>query len=176
MPTEDPASSCRVRHPTTARAGGIDRRALSAWSDLDAYVLLGEPGSGKTKAFEAEARRGGAAKAFADDLPLNAADLAALLCERLEELQRDLRGREANQIDQFWHDAVNGQRQPRHENTCHDRLFSLLRQPLLMRGIGLDTEPQHANGTRADLGVFQVVQNKTVRAPVEIECENHRAL
>ncbi|UVH57190.1 hypothetical protein NWF24_30855 [Variovorax paradoxus] len=36
--------------------GSSSARALSAWRHLDAYVLLGEPGAGKSTAFEQEAR------------------------------------------------------------------------------------------------------------------------
>lgn len=45
--------------PRTASLKGDSQRAgthmLSDWRDLDAYVLLGEPGSGKTVAFKTEA-------------------------------------------------------------------------------------------------------------------------
>ncbi|MGE8160358.1 NACHT domain-containing protein [Paraburkholderia sp. NPDC080076] len=40
---------------------GSDSRLLSDWEFLDAYVLLGEPGAGKTTAFKAEAERMGEA-------------------------------------------------------------------------------------------------------------------
>lgn len=40
---------------------GRDSRLLPDWETLDAYVLLGEPGCGKTTAFEAEAKRMGEA-------------------------------------------------------------------------------------------------------------------
>ena len=38
---------------------GAQSRRLSDWENLDAYVLLGEPGSGKTTDFRTEARRMG---------------------------------------------------------------------------------------------------------------------
>ena len=61
MPSDRSAASVRfediarsaTRHSATQ---GAESRPLSAWSHLDAYVLLAEPGGGKTRAFEFEAR------------------------------------------------------------------------------------------------------------------------
>lgn len=39
---------------------GTESRRLSAWSELEAFVLLSEPGSGKSRAFEFEAKAAGA--------------------------------------------------------------------------------------------------------------------
>lgn len=45
------------RKATQVLRSGKETRALSGWRDLDAYVLLGDPGSGKTSAMEQEYRQ-----------------------------------------------------------------------------------------------------------------------
>ncbi|CAN7331453.1 hypothetical protein [Rhizobacter sp. LjRoot28] len=47
------------RSATCANPDGTESRALAEWRDVEAYVLLAEPGAGKTRAFELEARAPG---------------------------------------------------------------------------------------------------------------------
>ena len=83
--------------------------------------------------------------------PANALDLAALTIQHLGGLESQIRGAEANDLDLFWRDPVNGQRKPRIENRCRDRLLGLLGPKLLARGVVLNKESMHAGDKRADL-------------------------
>jgi hypothetical protein len=58
----------------TGEAQG-EPRPLSNWRDTDAYVLLAEPGAGKSRAFEREAQE-------TDGLPVTARDFVALSLDR----------------------------------------------------------------------------------------------
>lgn len=48
-----------LRHAAAAAGASAETRSLDEWGDADAYVLLGEPGAGKTCAMKAEAERVG---------------------------------------------------------------------------------------------------------------------
>lgn len=74
---------------------GSHSRFLSDWEHLDAYVLLGEPGSGKTTAFKAEAKRMGDAAYYVTardfavlELP-SAAKGKTLFIDSLDERRTD---------------------------------------------------------------------------------------
>ena len=115
------------------------------------------------------------ATALGGGAPVNVPDLAALLVDLLADAQRDWRGREGRQLEVFWCDPVQQQRRrPRIENECRNRLHALLRPQLLARGIDLPLEPQHADDTRADLGLCWADAGRALRLPVEIKCESHK--
>ena len=108
---------------------------------------------------------------------VNTQDMAALLLDLLADLQRDLRDREGQALDEFWHDAdPDGKRTPRLENDCRNRLAERLRPRLLHYSISLAPESEHANQRRADLNLRCFVQQRELRLPVEIKREDNETL
>ena len=101
--------------------------------------------------------------------PANAADLAALVVDRLGEIANRIRNGNTDDWRQYWNvDKYGHPQRPRPEDICRDALLSDLQRCL---PVGIDAQPegQYANDTRADMRIvcdgFQV--------PVEIKKNNH---
>ena len=103
--------------------------------------------------------------------PANAADLAALVMDRLYELAVQIRSSNTDDWRQYWNEPHGQLPTPKHEEPCRDALLSDLRR-LLPQGVDAQPEGQYANNKRADIrvssGDFQV--------PVEIKKNMHRDL
>ncbi|MDE0206238.1 MAG: hypothetical protein OXP66_09460, partial [Candidatus Tectomicrobia bacterium] len=111
-------------------------------------------------------------RTLAGGIPANAADLAALLADRLDELGNHIRSGNTDDWRQYWNlDSYGRPRNPRPEVHCRNALLSDLRQRL---PVEVDAQPEghYANDTRADIrvscGDFQV--------PVEVKRNSHRNL
>ena len=107
-----------------------------------------------------------------DGPPANAADLTALLQDRIDDFQRDLQGGDTDTWRQFWNeDQYGGLTEQKPENSCRDALASNLKLRL-PDDVELMREVSHAANTRADVqgrcGGFKV--------PVEIKRDSHREL
>ncbi len=105
--------------------------------------------------------------------PANAADLAALLLDRLDDIADEMRGDAGNPWRAYWNvDAHGRPTAPRPENACRDSLLTLLRNHPSLRELEVEPEGSYAAGTRADIrascGGFNV--------PIEIKRESHRDL
>ena len=102
--------------------------------------------------------------------PASAADLAALLMDRLQEVALDIRRGNTDDWRQYWNVDYRGRPvDPRPEESCRDTLLSDLRQRL-PEGVSAEPEGQYANDKRADIRVscrdFQVpVEAKEEHAP-----------
>lgn len=76
---------------------GNESRSLSAWSDLGAFVLLAEPGGGKSRAFAFEARASGGvcvkARTFANVGPPGEWSGETLFIDGLDEMRADTAAR-----------------------------------------------------------------------------------
>ena len=108
-----------------------------------------------------------------DLVPANAADLAALVGDRLKDLSEQVRGDHANVWSHFWNLGPNGQpTEPRPENACRDALLTMLRAPLRLVGVGLDPEALNVSGWRADLRA----ECRDFNVPIEIKRNSHRDL
>jgi len=72
---------------------GPESRALSAWAELDAFVLLAEPGAGKSRAFEFEAEASGGvyikARSFANLGPPAGWQGETLFIDGFDEMRAD---------------------------------------------------------------------------------------
>ena len=112
-------------------------------------------------------------RATLDNLsPANAADLAALALDRLDELARSVPTANTNDWSQFWNQDGHGRPTgPKPENACRDALLSHLRR-LLPSEVDAQPEGQYAANRRADIRLscsnFQV--------PIEIKKQSHPAL
>lgn len=109
--------------------------------------------------------------ALDDGPPTSAADLAALVVDRLLEIGDDLRGGDANPWRLFWNETGPG-REPaetKHEDSCRDALLSLLRAAL-PEGVKVWPEGRHADDRRSDLRVTY----GNFAVPVEIKKNTHR--
>ena len=104
--------------------------------------------------------------------PASAADLAALLVDRLEELARRIRTSNTDDWRQHWNEAAHGRPEsPKIEDHCRDALLSDLRG-LLPDGVDAQPEGQYANDGRSDIRVSY----GTFNVPVEIKRDRHREL
>ena len=86
------------RSATLRSHHGSESRPISAWSDLDAYVLLAEPGGGKSCAFELEAEVSGGvyvkARTFANLEPLSEWHGKTLFIDGIDEMRADATSRD----------------------------------------------------------------------------------
>ena len=104
--------------------------------------------------------------------PANAADLAALVRDKLCELAVKIRTGNTDDWRQYWnenHDRKLGA--PKPENACRDALLSDLRERL-PPGIITQPESQYARGKRADFRVSRL----DFQIPVEVKKDGHRDL
>ena len=125
--------------------------------------------------------------------PGNAADLAALLFDRLADIRDDIRGGNSNRWRQFWNEDahgrvigespaqrsaeaavpgdVPGRKSGKPEDSCRDALLAAL-QLRLPQGVEAVPEGRYAAGNRADIRVACDGFN----VPVEIKKNSHRDL
>ena len=96
--------------------------------------------------------------------PANAADLSALVSDRLQELATRIRESNTDDWRQYWNLTKDQSPTPKHEEECRDFLLSDLRF-CLPDGVDAQPEGQYADDKRADIRVafsdFQV--------PIEIK-------
>ena len=112
----------------------------------------------------AETLRGG--------LPMNVADLLALIADHLDDFAREIRGGDENAWRGFWNEDSYGRPEnPKPENSCRDTVLGALRARLDNR-IAVLPEARHAGDARADLRVSY----RRFAVPIEIKREGHRGL
>ena len=104
--------------------------------------------------------------------PANAADLAALVTDRLDEVAERIRTGNDNGWRPYWNEGKDRRAaEPKHEDSCRDALLGDLRRRL-PREVDPQPEGRYANDGRADLrvacGDFQI--------PVEIKKHCHPKL
>jgi len=109
---------------------------------------------------------------LSNTLPANAADLAALVGDRLREMSHCLRGDSSNLWRQFWNEDPYGRpTEPKPEESCRDAVLALL-QRVLPDGVGAAPEGHYAASTRADIRVSYGGHN----IPIELKKDTHRDL
>lgn len=106
------------------------------------------------------------------EAPANAADLAALLLDRLDDIADETRGSPADPWRPFWNEDTYGRPDtPKPENSCRDSLLMTLRARLPSE-VDVVREGSYAADKRADIrvscGGFNV--------PIEIKRESHSDL
>ena len=104
--------------------------------------------------------------------PANAADLAALLVDRLEEISGDVRGSSGNLWRQFWNEDSHGRpTDSKPENSCRDALLATLRERLPSE-VDATPEASYVSDTRADIRFGSAGFN----IPLEIKKNSHPGL
>ena len=103
--------------------------------------------------------------------PANAADIAAIVNEVLDEIAKDISTSDLNLYRQFWnvdsHDRIVT---PKPEPACRDTLAALMRERLKKYSIQLESEARHVNEKRSD--IWCTFDQWAV--PVEIKLDRHR--
>ncbi len=113
-----------------------------------------------------------ACRTLDDGPPANAADLAALTGDRLDEIARAIRTDNANGWRPFWNeDARRRATTPKHEESCRDVLLTELRH-WLPDDVDVQPEGRYANDKRADLRIAY----RDFQIPVEIKKNGHPRL
>ena len=102
--------------------------------------------------------------------PANAADLAALALDRLDELAPAIRYSDTNDWRQYWKHDPQGNLTPDHENSCRDALLRQLR-PLLPDGVKLP-EAAAPGSRRSDIALY----HRDFKLPIETKKQSHQAL
>ena len=97
-------------------------------------------------------------------LPETIDDMRAWFLDRLENLQRRLRGSNTDMWEAYW-----GEKAPRHENFCRNRVIEHI-AGLLPPSIRLEPEAAMPRRRRADIAVTR----NQIRLPVEIKCQWHK--
>ena len=111
-------------------------------------------------------------KTLANRAPANAADLAALLRDRLEATADHVRGDSANLWRQFWNEDCYGHpTEGKREDSCRDVLLADLKH-CLPSGVDAAPEGRYAADRRADIRAFFGGFN----IPIEIKKNSHRDL
>ena len=101
--------------------------------------------------------------------PANAADLAALLVYRFDEITDRIRTNNANYWRPYWNEDKNqNPTTPKHENSCRDALLRDLR----LYFPNAEPEVQHIGNTRTDICVVY----PDFRVSVEIKKNSHQEL
>ena len=99
--------------------------------------------------------------------PANAADLAALATDYLEEIAKRTRDGNTSDWRQYWN--TSDPWTPKVENLCRDRLLSELQIRLENKSVQALPEATYANDSRADI----CLSHGDVNVPVEIKRSNH---
>ena len=111
---------------------------------------------------------------LANRAPANPSDLQALLVDHFRELEKEIRGSDANILGQFWTDGrTGGHRNPQIENVCRDRLKPLLHNRLRPLNVQLDKEGYAAGDKRMDLRVSLSTNGRRRTVPIEIKKDSH---
>ena len=102
--------------------------------------------------------------------PANAADLAALLQDRIADIAADVRGGNDNPWRSYWSDDRNRPpTKPKHEDSCRDALLRDLKERLRLVEIDATPEGRYAADNRADIRASCPGFN----VPIEIKKNTH---
>ncbi len=98
--------------------------------------------------------------------PANAADLAALTFEHLNEIANHIRNGNTSDWRQYWNvDGHNRPQNTRPEPSCRDALLPNLKSRLAHLGINVEAEGRYANDKRADIRV----SHHDFNVPIEVK-------
>ena len=108
-----------------------------------------------------------------NESPANAADLFALLVDRLHSLACQIRSSNTDDWHQYWNEDSHGRPlEPKHEDRGRDALLSHLRDHL-PAGVDAQPEGQYSDDNRSDI---RVSYGAEFNVPVEIKKDRHPKL
>ncbi len=108
-------------------------------------------------------------RTLCNDAPANAADLAALLVNRFDDISKHARGDSSNPWQQFWNEDQYGRpTEAKIEDSCRDALLAMLKERLPVE-VDATPEGRYAAGNRADIRASCSGFN----VPVEIKKNSH---
>ena len=111
-------------------------------------------------------------RTLADQTPANAADLAALLSDRLADIATDIRGDNSSLWRYFWNEDSHGRPTTvKREESCRYALLEAVRSRLPPE-VRVEPERVHAGDTRADIEAMRDGFN----VPIEIKKNSHADL
>ncbi len=113
------------------------------------------------------------AQVLANQAPMSAADLAALVLDHLDDIAMAIRHDNDDGIRAFWNIENKKPVSQREENLCRDPLLTRLHARLDPLGIDCQPEGDYANDKRADL---RLSYRTDFELPVEIKRDNNRSL
>jgi hypothetical protein len=103
--------------------------------------------------------------------PANAADIAAIVNEVLNEIAKNIGTSDLNLYRQFWNvDSHNRILDPKPEPACRDALAALMRERLKKYSIQIQAEAHHVDEKRSDI----LCTFNQGAIPVEIKLDTHR--
>ena len=109
--------------------------------------------------------------------PANVADLKSLTCKHIRALAEQIKNGNTNDYRQYWDRNRKRQAQDRlHEEDCRDRFLSDLRPRLSRYGVEAQPEGRYANDNRADIRVSYADSQFSCNVPIEIKCNDSKAL
>ena len=130
----------------------VDNEDLAAWREPVAKALDAQRVVRRDAEFEPPAIPD-VLSALKDGRPASAADLAALLQDRISAIGERVRDGDASLWRNFWNEGPRGRAAaPKVEPSCRDALLNALR-PELPEGVAIDPEAAHAGGTSADMRI-----------------------
>ena len=112
-------------------------------------------------------------KTLRNAAPANAADLAALVVDKLQSLSQNIHLGSTDDWRQYWNEDTQSRKvtRPKHEESCRDALLSDLKQ-LLPGAVDAVPEAHYARDKRADIRV----SFKGNAVPVEVKKDSHPRL
>ena len=162
-------------------AARVDEQAIAVLGNLAKDPTLGTWRGLLVRALDKQSERHRMAEYHAPTLreireavdggpPAGAADLAALVTEKLSQLADRIRNGNTNDWRQYWHTDPSDPQgrtviKPKPENLCRDHLLSALRPCLFPYDIYSEPEAHHAEDARSDI----LVVHGTHAVPVEIK-------
>ena len=112
-------------------------------------------------------------RTLANGRPANAADLAALVTDHLQDVGRNIRDGNTSDWRQYWENPSDKKvRKPKHEEHCRDSLQSDLKYKLDPLQLDVQPEGRYVNDKRSDIRVSYEGSN----VPIEIKKNNHPEL
>ncbi len=119
----------------------------------------------------------GLAAAFKQTSPANVADLAAMVLDFLDKMQREMHSTDTDNYLRFWNeDSYSKPESPKAENSCRRYLAEKLKDKFLQQGVQINSEALAKNNGRADIRLTYSDSEKNLNLPIEIKCNSNPQL